>query len=225
MCGKGCLVKVTPRAIDITACSCRCWSCEKCAPLRQWRCEQDIIAGEPTTFITLGCRPSRYESPDEARADMGRCFAKLAKRIRRKWPNHEFEYAAFWEAFKSGWPHVHIACRATYLPQKWLSKQWKNLLDAPVVHLRKAGTARQIAKYLCKYLTKQPHQFGKAKRYYYSQGYRSTPVMDDCRKRPPAQIRWVRDPLAVVVAQEMREGAFPIQVNAGRVLLVRQFEQ
>lgn len=223
--GRGLLVKRTAHVIEISACACHCWSCEKCGPIRQWRCEQEIIAGEPTTFITLGCRTGNYDTPEEARAHMGQAMPKLAKRIRRRWPAHEFEYAVYVEAFKKGYPHFHIACRAPYIPQKWLSKQWKALIDAPVVHLRTAGTARQIAKYLCKYLVKQPHQFGKAKRYWYSQNYRPMPVLDRRRSSEKADFYWRNNTLQQQVAIEMHEGAFPIVQTADRVLLDRSFEQ
>jgi len=209
-CGRGTLVKYLRDAIVCTSCRCRCWSCPTCAPLRRWQCEQEIIAGEPETFMTLGCVASRYESPDEARADMGRAMPKLAKRIRRKWPDKEFEYAVYVEAFKSGYPHFHIACRATFIPQDWLSEQWGDLIGAPVVHLRHAGTPNQIARYLCKYLVKAPHQFGKAKRYWYSQGYRPRPVFDESRRRRHVTVKWSRDHIQATIASLAHHRLIPL---------------
>ena len=220
-CGTGTLVKSTKWAITLTACSCRCWSCPECASRRQWRCEQEIIAGEPNIFITFGCQPDRYDSPEEARADMGRAMPKLAKRIRRQWPDFDFQYATYCEAFKSGWPHFHIACRSHYIPQKWLAQQLKELLGAPVCWIEHAGTPKQIAKYLCKYLVKAPHQFGKSKRYFYSQGYLPAPVFDESRKRTPMVVKWYRDTLQQVVAQITTADVIPIYDGPDRVLLVR----
>jgi len=223
--GRGLLVKRTSRVIDITTCACNCWPCETCGPLRQWRCEQDIIAGEPTTFITLGCLPSLYENEEEASVAMRKALPILVKRIRRKWGPRSFEYACYVEAFKTGWPHFHLACRAPYIPQKWLSEQWGDLTGAPVVWIETAGTAKQIAKYLCKYLTKAPVQFGKGKRYWYSQNYRPSPVLDRRRGDEDAEFYWTNNTIQQQVAIEMHEGAFPIVVNDDRVLLDRVFER
>jgi len=220
-CGKGTLVKYLRDAIVCSACSCRCWSCPDCGPKRRWRCEQEIITGEPSTFITLGCLPSRYDSPEEARADMGRAMPQLVKRIRRKWPDKEFEYAVYVEAFKSGWPHFHIACRAEYIPQPWLSKQWRDLIDAPVVWIEQAGTPAQIANYLCKYLTKDPHQFGTAKRYWYSQNYRTRPVMDEAARKRRFVVKWSRDHIQATVASLSHHSLIPIWNGPDRCVLAQ----
>lgn len=223
--GRGLLVKRTAWSIEISKCACGCWPCENCGPYRQWRCEQEIIAGEPTTFITLGCRTTLYNSPEEASVAMRRALPKLVKRIRRKFGKRSFEYACFVEAFKLGYPHFHLACRCPYIPQDWLSDQWRDLLDAPVVDIRTGGTPLQIAKYLCKYLVKAPVQFGKGKRYWYSQGYRPSPVLDRRRSSEEAEFYWRNNHMQQQVAIEMHEGAFPIVETADRVLLDRSFER
>jgi len=223
-CGTGTLVKSTAWAITLTSCSCRCWSCSDCGPRRQWQCEQEIVAGEPTTFITFGCQPNRYNSPEEARADMGRAMSKLAKRIRREWPDFDFQYAAYVEAFKSGWPHFHIACRAPYIPQPWLAKQLEELLGAPVCWITTAGTPKQVAKYLCKYLVKAPHQFGKSKRYWYSQNYRPQAVFDSCELKPLATFRYSREHISQIVAEMASPALMPIRIKDDTVMLVRVAE-
>ena len=51
---------------------------------------------------------------------------------------------------------LHVVYRGTYIEQKWLSDVWKELHGAYVVDIRKVyGEKKQLAYYLCRYVTSQ----------------------------------------------------------------------
>lgn len=83
------------------------------------------------------------------------------------------------EATKKGEPHLHLLLRAPFIPQKWLSEQMNELIEAPIVDIRKVGHARNAGRYVAKYVGKGPKPFAALKRYWTSQGYN----LEEKRKR------------------------------------------
>ena len=82
-------------------------------------------------------------------------FRALVKRIRYYYP--EFEYLSVKEETIAGKKHLHILYKGAYLPQKWVSAQWKELHQSPIVHITIfRGSPKRASSYICKYIGKDP---------------------------------------------------------------------
>lgn len=80
-------------------------------------------------------------------------------------------YMAFPEETENGEPHLHILLRTKYIPQRWISQQMKELVNAPIVWIEKVKGPKAAIAYVTKYVTTAPAQFGKSKRYWCSRFY------------------------------------------------------
>lgn len=165
------------------------------------------VAGEPTTFITLTSNPHSNNLPcDRARALVDG-WRTLVKRIKKTFRYDRFEYLVVMEATKRGEPHLHILCRAKFIPQKWLSDQWADIVGAPIVDIRKIRSASMAASYVAKYIGKDPHKFGTLKRYYRSQRWRAPPAAKpDAELWRGAETRVLRSAPHIIVAVWLSAG-------------------
>lgn len=209
-CGSGCVVKPLRVGYAVSACSCRCWFCPECGPRRKAQVRDQIRSGNPTSFMTLTWRASRPEPPPEARRIMARAWRALHERIKRAWPTCAFEYFIVVEATLRGFPHFHVAMRAPYIPQAWLSEAWAALIDAPVVDIRAVRTKDGLAVYLAKYLAKGPTKVGGGKRYWCSQGYRSADYHEAQAERAGRKGWWSFDPIDVEVGRLASDRLIPV---------------
>jgi len=50
--------------------------------------------------------------------------------------------------------HLHAIIQGQFLPQRWISAQWKRLTSAPIVWINTVGSSRGAVMYLTQYLTK-----------------------------------------------------------------------
>jgi hypothetical protein len=128
-------------------------------------------SGEPTRFITLTVNPQIGESPDHRLSLLARAWRLAIKRIRRANPNAEVEYLALVEATEKGEPHLHILFRGPYIAQRVLSGYMAEIINSPIVDIRRIKNAKEAIRYVAKYVTKKPAQFGTSKRYWFSQHY------------------------------------------------------
>lgn len=80
----------------------------------------------------------------------------LFKRWKRRFPDQPFEYFLVWERTKRGWPHAHILLVAPRVAKRWLSAQWRELTGAFIVDIQSVGSHERAARYLAKYLAKDP---------------------------------------------------------------------
>jgi hypothetical protein len=133
--------------------SCKSWLCDRCRQTLRRHWEHVALAGEPERFITLTCDPKKYPSPLDAFRGLSRAFNRLCISIRKKYG--KFEFLRVWELHKSGWPHLHILQRGSYIPQEWLSSEWERLGGGPIVDIRKINDQSQTTKYIVKYMGKQ----------------------------------------------------------------------
>jgi DNA-binding HxlR family transcriptional regulator len=186
LCGNSCVVKHSETESPVIATlPCRAWNCPECAPKRAKKLLAQAIAGRPTTFITLTVNPREGEDALDRRRKLAVAWNHLVKRIKRRWKVKSVPFIAVVEATKRGEPHLHILARLPFIPQKWLSAQMKELINAPIVDIRTARGKSQVIAYCIKYVTKKPTQFGKSKRYWMSQNWLPTrkpadiPVMPD----------------------------------------------
>lgn len=171
ICRQWSLVNTNEQILSATTLKCRSWGCDHCRPERRKQLMALAASGAPTRFLTLTVNPSYGSNPASRRSALSAAWKAAVKRLRREYGTHNIEYLAVTEATKAGEPHLHILMRSPYIPQAKLSKIMADLIDAPIVYIERIRGARQVVRYVAKYLTKDPHQFGHSKRYFRSARY------------------------------------------------------
>jgi len=155
---------------------CRRWTCEACGQFQRRRLKRRLLAGDPSTFITLTTNPNLFTTPDDAFKQASLAINRLIKVLRRRYPRKRIEYGLVWEKTKNGWPHAHLLLRAAFIPQKVLSRAWERLSGAKIVDIRMVRTQGQAAAYVAKYLTKDPAVPAGYRRYRLSHLYSAPPA-------------------------------------------------
>jgi len=150
---------------------CRSWNCEYCAPMRKSRLMAQAASGSPNRFLTLTVNPVIGSSPDERLLLLSNAWRTCVKRLRRLYGQSTIQYLAIVEATERGEPHLHILLRAPYIPQGLLSQIMSELIESPIVDIRAIKGAKQVIRYVAKYVTKNPHHFGTGKRYWSTQAW------------------------------------------------------
>ena len=150
---------------------CRKWQCPDCSKHLKKRLKRRLISGRPNAFMTLTTNPAAHETPREAFLNATYAVNKLMKILRRRYPRRRIEYALVWEQTKRGFPHAHILLRSPYIPQTFLSREWKRLSGAQIVDIRMVRTEGEAAAYVSKYLAKDPAVPDGYKRYRTSRQY------------------------------------------------------
>lgn len=161
-CGTGSVYGIAPdlSQLIIIPIRCKSWDCPVCGPKRLTQMTAKICSGLPSKFITLTLKPYPNETLASMFDNVKAAWTKLVKRIRREFG--PFEYVLTWELTKNGTPHAHVAARAGYIPQNWLSRQWRDLTGSPVVDIRAVKRPQDIARYVTKYMTKNAGQTAAA---------------------------------------------------------------
>jgi len=193
------LVKVETHQITITPLRCRCWSCDQCQPRRKAALIEEGMAGHPNTFITLTVNTQLPGSPERHARMLVKAWRTVRRRAIAKYRYKALPFMAVFEATKKGEPHLHIIARCKWLDQKWLSDQMRELMNSPIVDIRRVDTPDRAVKYVAKYIGKDPHHFGTTKRYWRSADYLIP--SDDEEDPGPPWIDWkvVREPFGAVV--------------------------
>lgn len=171
VCGGWSLVKHEAAGTRAITLWCRSWTCTDCAPFRVAALKRMAMDGQPTSFITLTVNPGTGQSRDDRARELSNAWKLVVKRARRKFRKAPLEYLAVFEETKRGEPHLHILCRAPFIPQKWLSDAMDELISAPIVDIRRVGHVKNAARYVAKYVGKGPKAFAALKRYWQSKGY------------------------------------------------------
>jgi hypothetical protein len=200
VCGGWSLVRHRAHGTEAITMWCRSWLCVDCAPKRVWKLARFASDGQPTTFLTLTVNPAVGESAGQRAQALSDAFKVLVKRARRKFTKCAIEYLAVFEETKRGEPHLHILLRAPFIPQSWISDTMKELINAPIVDIRRVGQARNAARYVSKYLAKGPKPFANLKRYWSSQGYDLTdPELKKAKAAQDTGWRVWQEPLFLLV--------------------------
>jgi hypothetical protein len=171
VCGGWSLVTLKRGYTNAITLWCRAWSCPDCNPRRLRQLKHLAASGHPTTFLTLTVNPAHGQSVNERARELSDALKIMVKRARRKFRKAAIEYIAIFEETKRGEPHLHLLARAPFIPQRWLSATMQELIEAPIVDIRKVHSARHVAFYVAKYIAKGPKPFGSLKRYWATPGY------------------------------------------------------
>lgn len=193
LCGDWTLVKQIGQKLFAEPLKCRCWHCDHCRPYRVNQLKALARDGFPDTFLTLTVNPQTGDNPDDRARALAQAWRKLRQRAMRRYKYKSLPFLAVFEKTKAGEPHLHILLRVKWLDQKWLSKQMAILIGAPIVDIRRVTGQKGAARYIAKYLGKDPHSFEGCKRYWRSQDWADAAEPDDERLYiPPDAIAIVR---------------------------------
>lgn len=135
---------------------CRRWNCPTCARRQKRRFLKSLSETSVDALLTLTCDPKRFRDPTQAFRLMSHQIPNLMKRLRRHFPLAAIDYLVVWEETRRGWPHAHVLMRGPYLPQRLISRLWRELAFSPIVDIRRVHQRREVAAYVGKYLSKQP---------------------------------------------------------------------
>lgn len=172
---------------------CNCWDCNSCRVYRLRRLMDELAGGLPTIFLTLTWRVRQGWSDVQIASAMAAAWAKWVAAYNREHGRRALQYMVVRERTKVGTPHMHIVLRAKWIPKRALSDFMRDEIDSPIVDVRGLKEVRSVARYLAKYLTKGPAQFGTLKRYWRTLDYLMPEYLDDRRaRRSPGT--WFLDP-------------------------------
>lgn len=164
-------IKITGKRFTAEPLRCKRWSCEVCREGNARRVRAIVCDGAPTTFITLTIRAD-YGTLGEQAGRLVTAWRMIRQRWAREHHGQKIPFIAVFERHpSSGRPHLHILCRAPYIPQRWISGRMRELAGSPVCDIRAVKSRRHAARYLSKYLAKGPHRFLGCKRYWRSQDW------------------------------------------------------
>jgi len=135
-------------------------------------------SGEPNRFITLTASAQAGIDPAERLKHLSHAWHIVVSRLRRLNAPKTIDYMVIVEATKRGEPHLHILYRGPWVPQAVLAMWMDELIESPICDIRSIHSQREVIRYVAKYVTKQPAQFGTAKRYWSSYAY-SDPIPED----------------------------------------------
>lgn len=167
------LTKVVNKKTHIVAepLYCKRWSCEICAPKRQNQLRAIAKSGHPTTFLTLTVNPAVGTSPHDRAQRLVKAWRNIRQELKRSGRAAHVAFIAVFEKTKRGEPHLHILARMPFVQQSWISAYMKKYMDAPIVDIRAIRSAKMVAAYVAKYISKDTAAFEKCKRYWQSRDY------------------------------------------------------
>lgn len=170
-CGQQTLVKHGAGYKEAIRLRCRSWTCPDCAPRRRARLIAQAIGGKANTFLTLTLPAHRAVDKEEAVKELSRAWRIIRKREARKRKGKPIPFLAVVELTKAGTPHLHILARSKWIDHKWLSDACAELLDAPIVDIRRIKNRSGSVAYCAKYCGKDCAKIGTNKRYWQSRDF------------------------------------------------------
>lgn len=173
-------------------CWCGMWSCELCRPKLKRKVQAFAWNGEPSTLLSATRQRVPGETPAEHMDALFAGWQKAKRKLRRDFPKVRLEYLYIVERHKSGYAHLHVLCRAPYIPQKVLSGIMRYLFRGQVVDIRKVHNPRQVIAYVAKYLTKEPAKFPGHHIYGRSHGWLDTETAQEAEAKRPPRRNWRR---------------------------------
>lgn len=165
------LVKQTGKKISFSRLKCKCWNCEVCGPMRQKQLQFKGREGKPNKFLTLTVRAGNDDDQAAQARSLVQAWRTIRRRARKEFHTGRIEFLAVFENTQFGAPHLHILCRMQFVPQAWISRQMRALLDSPICDIRRVRSRKQAAWYVSKYVSKAPTRWKGCKRYWRSMSW------------------------------------------------------
>ena len=184
------ILGATTKNLHARALKCKRWTCEDCKETNKRRLIGIAIDGEPTTLLTLTTNPNREPDPELAAHGLMLAWQRLARKLKREYGKDSVSYLCIWERTQRGMPHLHILLRAPYIPQHSISAHMAEQIGAPIVDIRKVKSARMIANYVAKYVTKDPARFPGHNRFSRAHTWKDTATAERNKWTPPEDILW-----------------------------------
>jgi hypothetical protein len=220
-CGSQTLIKHSAGRVQIKPAPCNSWGCDTCAPRRRDTVEMAIEDGKPDALVTLTTRRAPGACPIAARRDLGKWTLEFFRRVERLTGQHVERFNVC-EKHRSGWPHLHVACRGwKFVDVRTLWSIWRSITGGSDGVNVKRIPPKRIKRYLAKYLGKDLHKFGDSKRYWRTKGWHSAgwkkPSPDDCDRWEG----WVfeRKHPREVQAEWQKKGWWPHRGEHGEVVM------
>lgn len=171
LCTERSLVKHDANRIEVRPLRCKCWKCSYCVATKQRELWWKAFKGDPERFLTLTIRKGRFATPEDAAAEMVKGWRMLRQFLERHLNIKKITFLAVFEHHKSGWPHLHILLRGSFIDHRIIRNWWKSRFDSFQIDIRFVANSRQRASYVTKYVSKAPQGFGSCKRYWCSQDW------------------------------------------------------
>lgn len=150
---------------------CRRWTCTTCRDIRRRELIRLAIRGKPTRFLTITASVRHFKTPEEAALALRDAWRAYVKAWKKAHPGQKIDYLVVFERTKNGYPHLHILLRSPYLPQQHISRYMQRRINSPVVWIERVLNDDQVARYVSKYIGKDPQKFPGTKRYYATTGW------------------------------------------------------
>lgn len=171
-------VKTEPQEITAAAVRCKRWSCPVCSQINRNRVIGIARRAKPRALLTLTVRSTDYASPDDAAEALKRGLRLLRLRLKRHPRLTNFQFLAVFEKHKSGWPHLHLLIRGSFLPWQELRRMWEGITGSYMVDIRRIASEGQAALYVSKYIGKDLAAFAGCKRWWRSHAYSEEDVSE-----------------------------------------------
>lgn len=152
---------------------CKRWSCPTCQPIRCAQLREKALAGKPNIFLTLTASDAAGDDEDEVARKLVRAWRNILQRGRREGRFQAIHYLCVFEATKRGRPHLHILIRGPYVPKAWISERMQQYMASPVCFIEKVTNRMRAARYVAKYVSKEPWRWQGTKRYWSDQKWRT----------------------------------------------------
>lgn len=150
---------------------CKRWSCTVCREINRAKVIRIARAAKPRALLTLTVRSSDYATPEAAAHALKEGLRLLRLRLKRHPKLQNFEFLAVFERHKSGYPHLHLLIRGSFIPWQWLRTAWQDITGSYMVDIRKISTEGLAAMYCAKYIGKDLSPFEGCKRWWRSRNY------------------------------------------------------
>jgi len=198
---------------------CRSWLCEHCYEMRRSQLMAQAASGNAVRFLTLTVNPAFGTDPDSRCLALAKAWRNTVKRLRRAYGAEAVEYLAVVEQTKNGEPHLHILLRSPYIPHATISAAMNDFIQSPIVDIRRIRNAREVIRYVAKYLTKAPHKFGTCKRYWSSKNWDLGRELYR-KARPESILKWtlIREPLGLILSRWVREN-YACRIDHGQTII------
>lgn len=206
-CPTGTIAASTDSATMILPARCRRWRCERCGRQKARVLSRRAAATSARRLITLTARTSEKQTPEWQLDQLNHAWRTIWKRIKRAQGERARGYIRIVELTARGTPHLHIAVDCDYVPQRTLSAWMAELTGWPIVDVREIKSARGLARYLAKYLTKSTTTLAHRRKWSATPGWLpEDPEAADQDPETAVRWAWVRAPVETVRALYLENG-------------------